>query len=315
MPTVPLPDSVLIEALNLAEQHGSAWLAVKAGCTIPRNTLDLRIRTAKIRGLKPTFNKEAPRIYTRQRIGRMHLVIPDTQVKPGVCTDHMEWIGNYIVEKKPDVIVHLGDHWDMPSLSSYSKGKLEMEGRRYVDDCVAGQKAMERLLKPLQDYNRTATEKYQPEMHFLMGNHEYRIHRAVQDNPHLKDKLKLEDTGAWNYGWKVHPFLEVLTIDGIQYSHYFTSGSKGLPVSSAAVLLRERQTSATMGHVQYCDIAIHKKTQKIAMFAGTCYLHDEDYLGPQGNTCKRHIIIKHEVEDGKYDPMFASLRYLEKAYS
>lgn len=315
MPTVPLPDSVLIEALNLAEQYGSAHNAVKAGCKIPRNTLDLRIRTAKIKGLKPTFNKEAPRIFSRQRIGRMHIVILDTQVKPGVCTDHMEWIGNYIVEKKPDVVMHIGDHWDMPSLSSYDKGKLVMEGRRYVDDIDAGKKAMERLLKPLEDYNRTATEKYQPELHFCIGNHEMRIARAVDDNPHLKDKLDIADTGVWNYGWKVHPFLEIVNIDGILYSHYFTSGVMGRPVSSAAALLRERQASATMGHVQKWDMAVHPKTGNIAMFGGTTYLHDEAYLGPQGNSCKRQIIVKREVENGKYDPGFASLRYLEKAYS
>ena len=47
-----------------------------------------------------------------------HLVIPDTQVKPDFHIEHLEWAGQYAVDKKPDVIVHLGDHWDMPSLST-----------------------------------------------------------------------------------------------------------------------------------------------------------------------------------------------------
>ena len=60
-------------------------------------------------------------------------MIPDTQVKPGVNTDHLEWAGHYAVKMKPDVIVHIGDHWDMPSLSSYDKkGSRQMEGKRYV---------------------------------------------------------------------------------------------------------------------------------------------------------------------------------------
>ena len=46
-----------------------------------------------------------------------HLVIPDTQCKPGHSFEHLEWAGQYAVKTKPDVIVHLGDHWDMPSLS------------------------------------------------------------------------------------------------------------------------------------------------------------------------------------------------------
>ena len=71
-----------------------------------------------------------------------HLVIPDTQVKPGVPTDNLRWFGLYAAEKMPDVIVHLGDHWDMPSLSSYDKGKRAMEGRRYRADVQAGNDGM-----------------------------------------------------------------------------------------------------------------------------------------------------------------------------
>ena len=45
-----------------------------------------------------------------------HMIIPDTQVKSGGKVDHLRWAGHYAADKKPDVIVHLGDHWDMPSL-------------------------------------------------------------------------------------------------------------------------------------------------------------------------------------------------------
>ena len=103
--------------------------------------------------------------------------------------------------------------------------------------------------------------------------------------------------------------------DGIEYSHYFISGVMGRPVNSAAVLLRERQCSATMGHVQHMDIAIHKKTLQTALFCATCYSHDESYLGPQGNSQKRGIIVKHEVSEGQYDIMVVSLKFLQKAYS
>ena len=67
-----------------------------------------------------------------------HLVIPDTQCKPGFPTEHLEWVGKYAAEKKPDVIVHLGDHWDMPSLSIYDIGKKAFEGRTYQADSIAG---------------------------------------------------------------------------------------------------------------------------------------------------------------------------------
>jgi hypothetical protein len=318
MPTPPVSDEKLQQALDLIEQYGSGHKALKAlgadkkdltGAT----AIDDRATVARIKGMKPTVRKDAPRIYEKKRLGRMHIVIPDVQAKSDVPIHHLEWIGNYIVEKKPDVIVQIGDFADMPSLSRYDDGKLAGEGRRYTKDISAVHRAMDTLLKPLQDYNRT--EKYSPEMHLTLGNHEYRIMREVEDNPKYEGRFSYADLAYEDYGWKVHPFLEVATIDGVQYSHYFTTGVMGRPVSSAAALLRERQGSATMGHVQYTDMAIHKKTQRIAMFCGTCYLHDEPYLGPQGNLVRRQIVVLHEVEDGVFDPMFVSLRFLEKAYS
>lgn len=319
MPTPKLPDATLIAALDLVEQYGSGHLAVKAGAAgdVTPTTIDKRAAQARLRGLKPTIRKDAPRIYERKRIGRMHGVIPDVQSKPGAQNDHMTWIGNYFIEKQPDVLVCIGDFWDMPSLSSYDKGKRAFEGRRYVHDVDAGRRAMEKLLKPIEDYNRTRKhrDRYHPEMHFCLGNHEIRIVRTADDNPEFEGKFDIGDLGIADYGWKLHDFLKVIEIDGIEYSHYFTSGSMGRPVSSAAALLRTRQGSATMGHVQHTDIAMHPKTQQRALFCGTCYLHDESYLGAQGNGQRRQIVMKHEVEDGRYDLMEVSLNFLQKAYS
>ncbi len=56
------------------------------------------------------------------------LVIGDTQVKPGETQEHIEHIGEYIVDKRPDVIVCIGDWFDFPSLSSYDKGKNLLRG-------------------------------------------------------------------------------------------------------------------------------------------------------------------------------------------
>lgn len=309
MPTPRLPDAVLIQALNFVEEYGTPTLASKV-CGIDRGTLTNRVKNARLAGLRPTFRKEAPRIHTRERLGKMHIVIPDGQVKEGVNTDHWEWIGNYIAEKKPDNIINIGDFWDMPSLSIYDKGKLPFEGRRYVKDVKAGRDAMERLLKPIR-----AVPEYDPVMDFCEGNHEHRVTRVADNNPEYHGKIDIEDLGIKEYGWNYHPFLHVITRDGIDYSHYFISGVMGRPVSSAAVLLRERQRSATMGHVQHMDIAIHKKTLQTALFCATCYSHDEQYLGPQGNSQKRGIIVKHEVDEGRYDIMVVSLAYLKKAYS
>jgi hypothetical protein len=240
---------------------------------------------------------------------RKHLVIPDTQVKDGVPTQHLEWIGQYIAEKRPDVVVCIGDFADMPSLSSYDKGKKKFEGRRYKADVAAARDAMAKLTNRFR-----GIAGYNPRMVLTLGNHEDRITRAVEDDAKLDGTIGLFDLGYESFGWEVHPFLKIVEIDGVQYSHYFTTGTMGRPVSSAAALLREAAGSAVMGHVQYTDMAIHRKTQKTAIFCGTCYLHDEEYLGYQGNNVRRQIVMLHEVRDGLFDPMFVSLSYLERSF-
>jgi hypothetical protein len=85
---------------------------------------------------------------------RKHGVIPDTQAKPHVHLQHMKWAGDYFAEKKPDVLVHVGDHWDMPSLSHYDKGTMAAEGRAYEDDIKAGNLAMDLLMAPIRAEQR-----------------------------------------------------------------------------------------------------------------------------------------------------------------
>ena len=65
------------------------------------------------------------------------LVLPDVQSKPGIDFTYLTRIGTYALEKKPDVIVCIGDFADMESLSSYDKGKKSFEGRRFKKDIEA----------------------------------------------------------------------------------------------------------------------------------------------------------------------------------
>ncbi len=246
---------------------------------------------------------------------RKHLVIPDCQVRPDVDYSHLSWVGNYIAAKRPDVVVNIGDFADMPSLSSYAVGKAEAEGKRYRADVEATRDAMRLLMDPIRHERRRTHGSWLPELHLTLGNHEDRITREVSANAKLIGSISVDDLQYREQGWKVHPFLEVAEIDRIQYSHYFVSGAMGRPVSSAAALLRQRQASAVMGHVQRIDLAVHPNTQYVALFAGICYTHAEPYLTPQGQNTKRGIWVLNEVREGTFDPMFVSLEFLKRRYS
>ena len=252
---------------------------------------------------------------------RTHFVIPDTQAKPDVPTVHLEWIGRYIVDRRPSVVVHLGDHADMPSLSSYDVGKKTFEGRRYKLDIEAANNAFDILCAPLNEYNRRRREtkhaQFLPERHFLIGNHEDRITRAVNDDAKLDGTIGLNDLNYEAHGWTVHPFLEPVEIDGIWYAHYWANPMSGRPFGGgAATRLKTIGHSFTMGHQQVLDYALRfvAGRSQHGLVAGACYLHNEDYKGPQGNAHWRGIIVKHQVENGSYDPMFVSLDYLCRRY-
>jgi hypothetical protein len=246
-------------------------------------------------------------------------VIPDTQVKPGVDLTYLSKIGEYLVEKQPDVIVHLGDHWDMPSLSSYDIGKKSFEGRRYKNDIQAGNAGMDELLYPIKSYNKRAAAnhkpRYRPEMHFLMGNHENRINRAVNNDAKLEGTIGVED--CYLDDWNVHDFLEVVIIGGVAFSHYFVTGIAGRPAATANAQLNKKHQSCIAGHQQGLQIATAHRAdgQRLtSIIAGSCYEHDEDYLGAQGNKHWRGMLMLHEVNDGQFDLMPVSLDYINKKY-
>ena len=256
-------------------------------------------------------------------IGRKHIMIPDLQVTPDTPTDHLEWIGEYIVEQRADEIIQIGDFADMESLSSYDKGKRSFEGRRYHKDIDATHKAIKKLNGPLDRYNlrqmMNKKKKYLPNRTITLGNHEHRIHRAIEDDSRLDGTLGLQDLDFEHYGWKTHGFLEPVNIDGVYYSHYFANPLSGRPFGGQSIDTRLKTIgfSFTMGHQQVCMTGqryLNNGRRIRGLVCGSCYLHDEDYMGPQGNAYWRGLFVKHEVKNGEYDLMEVSLDYLCRKY-
>ena len=249
------------------------------------------------------------------------LVIPDAQVRFGDNLDFLTAIGNYIVAKQPDKIVCIGDFADMKSLSSYDVGKKSFEGQRYLKDIAGAQGGMAALLTPLINYNENQIKNkhkiYRPEQHLTLGNHEHRITRAVDNDAKLEGILSTKDLNYEGFGWKVYPFLDVVVIDGVAFSHYFVTGVAGRPASSALVQFRRANMSCVAGHQQGLQIHMGQRAdgkQLTSIIAGSCYEHDEDYLGPQGNEHWRGVVMLHDVKDGQFDHMPVSLKFLKQKY-
>ena len=255
-----------------------------------------------------------------------HLIIPDYHAKPGRSNAPMKWVANLAVREKPDVIIQLGDFFDMESLSSYDKGKKSFEGRRYKKDLAAGHDALQKFNEGILKYNAKRLEKklkqYRPHMIMLGGNHEERIERVVQMQPEFEDVISLDDLRREEFGWQVVPFLQPVEIDGIMYSHYFVSGVKGLPIGGenpAKALLMKRFKSCTAGHTHILDFAERTSAdgQKImGLIAGCFFQGNEDWAPKEVNEMWwKGVILKHEVRNGVYDPEFISIERLKKEYA
>lgn len=252
---------------------------------------------------------------------RRHFVIPDTQVRPGVPTGHIDWIAQAIVDYMPDTVIHIGDHWDMPSMSMHDgPGSMKMEGARYEDDVQSGNEAFERLCAPMEEEQarrvRRKIKQWNPRKLFLFGNHENRIYRAVCNSPKWagtigEHHLKTRD-------FERHPYLTRVWQDGIIYSHFFQSSHSSYAIGGTIDnRLNKIGASFVQGHEQGFRYGTRIQASGAnwhGLVAGSCYLHDEDYRGAQGQGHWRGVVVLNEVQDGDYCVMPLTLDYLCRKY-
>ena len=240
------------------------------------------------------------------------IVLPDVQARDGIDFSFLTSIGNFILKEKADCVVNIGDFADMESLSTYDRGLKSFEGKRYTKDIWAARQAMDALLTPLYEYNAKAKKnkekQYKPRMVLTLGNHENRINRAVNEDSKLDGLISTDDLPYQD--WEVFKFLDVVTIEGVAFSHYFTSGLMGRPIGTAQQMLNKLHMSAFAGHQQGRQVAYGKTASGkllTAIICGSCYEHDEEYLGVQGNNHFRGLYVLNDVKDGSFNEVAVPL--------
>lgn len=253
-----------------------------------------------------------------------HLVIPDEHYYPGDNFRRCEWLGKYIMEARPNVIVRLGDCWDMPSLCSYDKGKKSFVFQSVRDDIEAGHKGEALIFGPMIKYNerqrKNGKAQYKPLILKILGNHEDRVRRLLEFEPRWEGSISMNDFKTrLPIKETIIPFGQVAIIDEIAYSHYFVSGVKGNAYSSARSMVTKRGMSCTMGHTHILDSATittpHGRNLR-ALIAGSFHDPDhESFAGPQvDKVWWNGILHKHNVVKGSYDLEEISIDRLRKKY-
>ena len=256
-----------------------------------------------------------------------HMIIPDSHANPDIPNDRFLWAGRLALERKPDVIINIGDWLDMESLCSYDRGKKQFEGRRYHRDIACGNAALDLFEQPIREYNfQQALHKkkqYKPRKVWLDGNHEHRVTRAEEDNPAMESMLPIhKELGLKRRGWDVSAFLVPVHIDGVVYQHFFTSGPMGNSISghfSGRRIIQEIHRSGTCGHSHYFNY-FHDTdgfgNQLHGLVVGCFFEHPVTYTSIKDQQkWWRGIVFKNNVSNGDYDLETIRLSTIKEMYS
>lgn len=247
---------------------------------------------------------------------QVHLIIPDSHSHPDYKNDRYEWLGKLIVDLKPDVVIDIGDWFDLASLNPYDKGaKKAYQALSYRKDINAGLDAQEKMFAPIKKAKRK-----KPRFVRCLGNHEARITKALETDPILIGTISLTDLQSKEYGWEEYPFLEHVEIDGVTYSHYFISGIMGRAIGGehhAASLVTKQLKSCTQGHSHLFDYSIRTSVDGTRIHGCVVGVYQDywaDWAGPSNRLWNPGVVVKREVENGSYDIEWISLARIKKEY-
>ena len=248
-----------------------------------------------------------------------HLVIGDPHAHPDHNNDRALWVGELIADIRPDKVICIGDLPDLPSLSSYDKGKANFVGRTYRRDIEAAVDFQEKMF-----FRVKARKKKLPETFYFEGNHDERISRALQLQPQLEGTIDFRDLRIGDY-WDHCIRYEGNTpgsrsVDGIIYAHFCIAGISGKALSGlhhGDALLSKNYTSTTVGHTHLADWTTHVRADGKRIHGLVCGCYQDyraDWAGRSNDLWYRGIVVKRNVEDGNFDPQFISIEALRKAY-
>jgi len=253
---------------------------------------------------------------------KTHLIIPDQHAHPDHDNKRADWLGKLIKDVKPDLVVNIGDAADMPSLSAYDKGKASFWSASYEKDIESHLDFQDRLWHPVKK-----SKKKQPYRVVLEGNHEHRIKKVLEYEPHLKGSrygVSFENLAFSDYYNEVVEYKGqtpgIYSSDGIDYAHFLISGVMGRPIGGehhAYSLISKNFTSCTVGHSHTVDWAVRSDThgKKImGLVCGVYQDYESKWAGHVNDLWWSGVVIKRGVEDGSYSPQFVSIKDLEREY-
>jgi hypothetical protein len=234
----------------------------------------------------------------------------------------MDWAARAVLDYKPDVVVIIGDFGDFPAFSCHEKpGSKHTIGQNIKADFDAANEAFDRFYSPVKaEIDRLAKnhkKRWNPECHYLLGNHENRITNALSAEPKYEGLFGLDSIKT--PGFERHDFLRIVEIDGIKYCHYFPQPYSGKAIGGTIVSrLNNIGSSFVQGHQQGFLYASKQYPDHVkhGLVCGRFYLEHEHYRPQDVQDSEWNgIVVLNEVTNGTYDLMPLSMNYLRRKYA
>jgi len=251
------------------------------------------------------------------------LVVPDQHAHPEHNNDRADWLGKFILDRKPDMVVNMGDTFDMPSLSSFDKGKASFYGASYEKDINSGLEFLDRMWSPIRKAKRK-----RPYSVFLEGNHEHRLKKVLEYEPQLAGDrfgVSYKNYQLKDYHHEVVYYEGqtpgIYTTEGVSFAHFMVSGLMGRPIGGehhAASLLAKNHCSCVVAHSHTTDWAVRSSPtggRIMGLVAGVYQDYKSSWAGNVNHLWSRGVCYLRNVEEGTYDFEFIGLETLRREYS
>lgn len=248
------------------------------------------------------------------------LVFSCAHADPEANNERFDTLGNYIFDTKPDIVIDLGDGADMRSLNSYDTNYPKViVSQSYEQDVDVYNDSQERLRSRFK-----RAKKKRPFWVGMEGNHEHRIKKAVAKEPRLEGSrygisFSHLQTDKWfdEYHEYQHSAPAIATYCGVDFAHYFGSGNSGSATSGihhAYTVINNRHRSSVCGHSHKRDLYFKDAPGSIGLVVGCFKGKAEGWAGQANNDWWNGVVLMRDVDNGRFEPQFISLKMLEREY-
>ncbi len=239
---------------------------------------------------------------------------------PTYSNERFDWLAQYIYDTKPDICIDLGDAADMRSLNSYdTRYPQAIVHQSYEKDIDVYNDSQERLRHPFRHHRRK-----KPYWIGFEGNHEFRIKKALMENPRIEGQaygLSFGHLQTKNWFNEYHEYQDdapsIATICGVDFAHYFGAGNLGKPISGthhANSLINKRHNSSVCGHSHLFDYKCNHMAGSVGLVVG-CYKGGrEGWAGQANDQWWKGVVLLKGVDNGMFTIDQIPMTQLQKEY-